>query len=86
MRAGRAPSMAARLAPLLGWVGGKAWLSAGYRTYTTENGLVSPPKQTTSGMPRQILYPFRQRWLRSKMTRFGCAILPYLTFQPKYTF
>jgi hypothetical protein len=28
-RARRAASPAARLAPLLGWVGGKAWLSAG---------------------------------------------------------
>ncbi len=33
-------------APLLGWVGGKAWCFSGY---TTENDLVSMRKQTTSG-------------------------------------
>ncbi len=59
-----------------------AWWSTGY---TTENDLVSRRKRTTSGMPRRILYLLKQRRLRSKTTRFGSAILPYLTFQPKYT-
>ena len=43
-RTGRAASPAARPAPLLGWVGGKAWLSAGC---TIESVAVSPRKQTT---------------------------------------
>ncbi len=58
-RAGRTASPAARLAPLLGWVGGKAWLSAGC---TIENVPMSPRKQTTYRHAAKTLHSPVQRW------------------------
>ncbi len=53
---------------------------------TTENDLASPRKQTTSGIPRSICPTSDKGRLRSKTTRSGFAILPYLNFKHKYTF
>jgi hypothetical protein len=55
------------------------------RLHNRDDLVVSPRKQNTSGTPRGIFLPSDKGRLRSKTTRFGCTIPPYLTFQPKYT-